>query len=90
MSCGTPLVATRAGAIPEVVGDREEAALLVPPRDAGALAQALLRLLDDPELAAKIGAGGRARATERYSWSAVAKATADRYQAAIDAVEGSD
>ncbi|NLG45154.1 glycosyltransferase family 4 protein [Gordonia sp. (in: high G+C Gram-positive bacteria)] len=90
MSCGTPLVATRAGAIPEVVGDTEEAALLVPPRDAGALAQALLRLLDDPVLAARIGDGGRARAAERYSWSAVAKATADRYQAAIDAVEGSN
>ncbi|MBM7365897.1 glycosyltransferase family 4 protein [Gordonia hydrophobica] len=85
MSCGTPLVATRAGAIPEVVGENEEAALLVPPGDAGALAQALLRLFDDPELAVRIGAGGRARAAERYSWSAVAQATADRYQAAIDA-----
>ncbi|EGD54320.1 glycosyltransferase family 4 protein [Gordonia neofelifaecis] len=86
MSCGTPLVATRAGAIPEVVGEDEEAAVLVPPRDAGALAQALLRLLEDPDLAARIGAGGRERATRRYSWSAVAKATADRYQAAVDAV----
>lgn len=85
MSCGTPLVATRAGAIPEVVGDDEETAVLVPPRDAGALAQAVLRLLDDPALAARLGAGGRARATERYSWSAVARATAERYQAAIDA-----
>ncbi|KJR10172.1 glycosyltransferase family 4 protein [Gordonia sihwensis] len=88
MSCGTPLVATRAGAIPEVVGEDESAALLVPPGDAGALAQALLRLLEDPELAARTGAGGRARATSRYSWSAVAKATADRYRAAVDAAAG--
>ncbi|ALG85779.1 glycosyltransferase family 4 protein [Gordonia phthalatica] len=86
MSCGTPLVATRAGAIPEVVGDDETAAVLVPPRDAGALAQALLRILDDPGFAARIGAGGRARAAERYSWSAVAKATVERYRAAVEAV----
>ena len=86
MSCGTPLVATRAGALPEVVGDREEAAILVPPRDAGALAQALLRVLDDPELAARLGTGGRARAVERYSWSAVAEATVERYRAAVAAV----
>ncbi|MGB3708782.1 glycosyltransferase family 4 protein [Gordonia sp. (in: high G+C Gram-positive bacteria)] len=85
MSCGTPLIATRAGAIPEVVGDDESAAILVEPRDSEALAQALLRLLDDPGLAARLGAGGRARAQARYSWAAVAQATVDRYQAAIDA-----
>lgn len=84
MSCGTPLVATRAGAIPEVVGEDESAAVLVPPRDAGALAQALLRVLQDPALAARLGAGGRARAGERYSWAAVAVATVERYRAAVE------
>ncbi len=82
MSCGTPLVATRAGAIPEVVGD---AALLVEPRDAEGLAGAMRTLLDDPELAADLGAAGRRRVTENYSWAAVAAATADRYRAAIAA-----
>ncbi|WP_345312862.1 glycosyltransferase family 4 protein [Gordonia alkaliphila] len=85
MSCGTPLVATRAGAIPEVVGD---AAVLVDPRDAEGLAAALRELLDDPDLAAEFGAAGRARVTENYSWAAVAAATAERYRAAIAATRG--
>lgn len=84
MSCGTPLVATRAGAIPEVVGEQEEAALLVPPMDSGALAEALGRLLDDSELRTRLGEGGRARVEERYSWAAVAAKTAENYQKAID------
>lgn len=57
MSCGTPLIATRAGAIPEVVGEGEDAgAVLVPPRDSGAIAQEVLRLLDDEEARTALGA----------------------------------
>ncbi|WP_235831341.1 glycosyltransferase family 4 protein [Gordonia zhaorongruii] len=88
MSCGTPLVATRAGAIPEVVGADEQAAILVRPGDAGELAQAFLRLFGDPDLRHRLGTGGRSRVTEKYSWKAVAAATADRYRAAITAVTG--
>ncbi|WP_161893897.1 glycosyltransferase family 4 protein [Gordonia spumicola] len=88
MSCGTALVATRAGAIPEVVGRNEEAAILVEPRDAGALAQAFVRLLDDPDLRARLGDGGRSRVSAQFSWSAVAAATAERYRAAIRSTEG--
>ncbi|MHC3001490.1 glycosyltransferase family 4 protein [Gordonia sp. GN26] len=83
MSCGTPLVATRAGAIPEVVGTSEEAALLVPPRDSGRLAQAIGRLFDDSELRARLGAGGRRRAEENYSWAAVAAKTAAHYETVL-------
>lgn len=83
MSCGTPLVATRAGAIPEVVGEAEEAAVLVDAGDAGQLAQAFLRLFDDEGLRTRLGRGGRDRVTAKYSWSAVAAATVDRYRAAI-------
>jgi glycosyltransferase involved in cell wall biosynthesis len=84
MSCGTPLVATRAGAIPEVVGEAQEAAILVPPMDSGALATALGSLLEDSELRDRLGAGGRARVEERYSWAAVAAKTAQNYQQAIE------
>lgn len=85
MSCGTPLVVTTAGAIPEVAGADGEASLHVPPMDSGALASAIGRLLDDPALRTRLGAGGRARVQSRYSWSAVAARTAAHYTRAIAA-----
>nr|WP_212763526.1 glycosyltransferase family 4 protein [Gordonia araii] len=85
MSCGTPLIATRAGAIPEVVGEGEGAgAVLVPPRDSGAIAQELLRLLDDEQARAELGAAARKRVEENFSWAAVAAKTVAQYQRAID------
>ncbi len=85
MSCGTPLIATRAGAIPEVVGEGEGAgAVLVPPRDSGAIAQEILRLLDDEEARTALGAAARERVEENYSWAAVAAKTVAAYQRAID------
>jgi glycosyltransferase involved in cell wall biosynthesis len=59
-----PIVATRAGSIPEVAGD---AALLVPARDAAALADALRRLLDSPALRAELREKGLRRARERFA-----------------------
>ncbi|MGC4933971.1 glycosyltransferase family 4 protein [Gordonia sp. DT30] len=86
MSCGTPLVATRAGAIPEVVGTDGAAARLVPPSDSGKLAQEIGRLLDDADLRAEMGAAGRRRVEERYSWAAVAAKTAEHYQTVLNRV----
>ncbi|NED64597.1 glycosyltransferase family 4 protein, partial [Streptomyces sp. SID10244] len=86
MSCATPLVATRAGAIPEVVGTEEEAALLVPPGDSGKLAQSIGRLLDDAELRRRLGQGGRSRVEDRYSWAAVAAKTAAHYKTVLERV----
>ncbi|WP_241385659.1 glycosyltransferase family 4 protein [Rhodococcus sp. CH91] len=80
MSCATPLVASRAGAIPEVVGD---AGLLVPPGDAQQLAAGLAALFDDPAERRGLGEKARARVLERYSWAAVAARTADVYERAI-------
>lgn len=77
MSCATPLVATTAGALPEVVGD---AALSVPPGDPEALAQAIRTVMDDADLAARLGAAGRARVMERYTWESVARQTAQWYR----------
>ncbi|GAB92637.1 glycosyltransferase family 4 protein [Gordonia rhizosphera] len=83
MSCATPLVATRAGAIPEVVGTDGEAALLVPPSDSGKLAESIGRLLDDAQLRARMGQAGRSRVEERYSWAAVAAKTAAHYDTVL-------
>ncbi len=64
MACGTPIVATTAGSIPEVVGD---AGLLVPPMNATALAEALQTLLADSELRQTLGVRGVKRARDIYS-----------------------
>ncbi|WP_335932053.1 glycosyltransferase family 4 protein [Streptomyces sp. PTD5-9] len=85
MATGTPLVATTGGAIPEVAGPDGETCLAVPPADAGALADALARLLDDPELRARLGAAGRARVLSRFTWKQAALGTAARYREAIAA-----
>lgn len=63
---GTPVVASRTGGIPEVLGENE-AGLLVPPGDPGALAGAMLRALDDPAATAARVARGRQRLAERFS-----------------------
>jgi glycosyltransferase involved in cell wall biosynthesis len=83
MSCGTPLVATTAGALPEVVGPDGETALHVPPGDPEALAAAVGRLLDDPDLAGRIGAAGRQRVIERFTWRAVAEQTVAWYRTVL-------
>jgi MMP alpha-(1->4)-mannosyltransferase len=84
MACGTPLVASRAGAIPEVVGTDGSCADLVTPGDVGELAAALERLLDDPERRARMGRAGRQRALALFSWRAVAEATVAVYERAIE------
>jgi glycosyltransferase involved in cell wall biosynthesis len=86
MACGVPLVATTGGAIPEVVGRDGEAALTVPPADAGALAVAIGRLLDDPVLGARLAAAGRARVEARFTWTRAAERTVAHYRAARSAV----
>ena len=63
-ACGVPIVASAAGGIPEVVHGN---GCLVPPGDAGALAQALSGLLDDPHAAARMGAHGRRWVEQNFS-----------------------
>jgi glycosyltransferase involved in cell wall biosynthesis len=84
MACGTPLVVSRAGAIPEVVGPDGLCATLVTPGDVGELAIAIEELLDDPARRAAYGAAGRERALDRFSWHAVAVATAAAYERVIE------
>jgi glycosyltransferase involved in cell wall biosynthesis len=60
-ACGVPVVASRVSSLPEVVADGKSG-LLVAPGNPGALAVAIARLLDEPDLAVALGAGGRRRA----------------------------
>ncbi|APZ52880.1 glycosyltransferase family 4 protein [Salipiger abyssi] len=66
MHCGTPVIAARAGAMPEVCGD---AALLADPDDTAAWRSALAQLTESPELASRMTERGRSRASE-LSWQA--------------------
>jgi glycosyltransferase involved in cell wall biosynthesis len=84
MACATPLVVSRAGAIPEVVGPDGLCADLVTPGDVGELKLALERMLDDPERRTRMGAAGRQRVQELFSWRAVAKKVARAYEEVIE------
>ena len=81
LASGTPLVASRAGALPEVVAD---AAVLVKPGDAEEFAATLRGLLDDGAQRAELAARGLARVRERFAWPAVAAATVGVYRKAIN------
>jgi glycosyltransferase involved in cell wall biosynthesis len=80
MASGTPLVASRSGALPEVTGD---AAVLVTPSDGEELASVLRRLYDSPAERAALADRGLRRVSERFAWPAVAKATVAQYREAI-------
>jgi len=79
MACGTPVIATNTGALPEVVGE-EGAGLLVPPRNAPALAQAIKDIIDDEKKAKIMGQMGRERVEKLFTWSKVAEKTEDVYK----------
>jgi len=82
MACGTPVVTTRAGALPEVVGE-DGAGVLVPPRDPQALAEGIRQVLEDPEQGEKMGRSGRERAERLFSWRRVAERTVAVYKELI-------
>jgi alpha-maltose-1-phosphate synthase len=93
MACGTPVVATAIGGIPEVVADGETGFLVdaglseQPPHDpadadalARALADAINRYANDPQLGRRMGEAGRRRVVEKFSWETIAKQTLALYQ----------
>ena len=96
MACGTAVVATRTGGIPEVVEDgitgllvpfevgdpatREPAS---PTEFAAEIADRVNTLLAEPSLAARMGAAGRARAVESFSWASLAEQTVNLYESLV-------
>ena len=80
MSTGICLVATTGGALPEVTGTDGDTVLSCPPGDSDALAAAIRRGMDDAELRARVGAAGRTRVVERWSWRHCASLTVEQYR----------
>lgn len=81
MACRRPVVATTAGGIPEVVVDGETG-ILVPPRDHEAMAAAIVKLLQDPQLRERMGHAGLVRARRRFSAEQMVHDTLRAYQQA--------
>ncbi|MGW2716735.1 glycogen synthase [Streptomyces sp. NPDC001492] len=81
MACGTPVVASRVGGIPEVVDDGRTGLLVDVDEDFEAgLARALDQVIGDPEAARRMGEAGRERAVGEFGWDAVARRTVRLYE----------
>lgn len=78
MATGKPVVATDAGGVPEVVSN-DETGLLVPPRDPTGLADAILRLIRNPRMAASMGQRGREQVVQRFTAGTTAERTGELY-----------
>jgi glycosyltransferase involved in cell wall biosynthesis len=80
MAAGVPVIGSASGAIPEVIGD---AGLIVPERDAMALAQAIERVLGDAGLRQSLIAHGKHRAQQHFGWPVVADRMVELFRAAL-------
>lgn len=81
MACGTPVISTTAGALPEVVGD---AGILVPPGDTRAIVQSIGALLDNENKRKEFSALGKERVTRLFNWDNAAAQTAEVYRDAVE------
>ena len=84
MACGTPLITTTGGALPEVVGPNGVAAMTVEPGNPDALAAAILEVLRSAELRARLGAAGRARVLQGFTWRIAAEGCVEQYRALLE------
>jgi L-malate glycosyltransferase len=83
MACGKAVVSTTAGGLPEAVVDGETG-VLVPPRDDGALAEAIVRLLGDDARRARFGEAGRRRVQEHFSADKMVAGVLDVYEQVLN------
>jgi glycosyltransferase involved in cell wall biosynthesis len=83
MACGTPVIATRCGGLPEVVEDGVTG-FLVPPNDPAAVADRVRYFLERPGIAEAMGKAGRERVLREFTWDRVAKRCLDAYWEAFE------
>jgi glycosyltransferase involved in cell wall biosynthesis len=84
MACEVPVVSTRAGALPEVVGRDGSCGILVSPGSGAELTRGIRQLLEMPAAARqRMGRAGRARVAEHFTWRRAAERTVDIYRAVI-------
>jgi glycosyltransferase involved in cell wall biosynthesis len=89
MACGLPVVASRVGGLPELVADGQTG-FLVEPDNPLPLAEALLRLIENPELGRTMGRAGRLRAEKLFSWERIVGNLDRVYTAVFDREASSD
>ncbi len=82
LAAGRPVVVTDTGGLPEIV-ENGKTGFVVPPRDAGALADAIGRILERPEMAAQMGRRASEHARSEFSWENIAAQTVDLYQRVV-------
>jgi glycosyltransferase involved in cell wall biosynthesis len=79
MACGTPVICTQVGGMPDIVEDGVNG-FIVPPNDPAALGARVRQLAEDPALVQRMGEEGRRRAVERWSWDHVARRCLEAYR----------
>lgn len=79
MACGTPIIASAVGAIPEVIRNGETG-ILVEPANSDELADAIITMVSNPELRKKLGSKGRILVEENFTWEHAAKRTLAIYE----------
>jgi glycosyltransferase involved in cell wall biosynthesis len=88
MACGLPVIASDAGALPEVIGPDGHAGRLFASRDPRAMADAIADVLADPRRCQAMGANARARVQSTFRWSDAAAQLAGVFEEAIRAAHG--
>ena len=82
MAARKPVIATRVGDVPKVILS-EQTGLLIEPGDINRLAQAMARLINDPDLARRLGANGRAHVQQHFSAEAMAESYFRQYEGVL-------
>jgi glycosyltransferase involved in cell wall biosynthesis len=85
MACELPVIASSAGALPEVVGEHMKTAMVVPPRDPQAIADAIDYLVEHPEVRLRMGKEARKRVMEQFNWENAAREMVKVYEEVIRA-----